>query len=200
MLPDHGRGLLLREAPPARDGGPRGDPRPLRPVRPDDHVDHPLRARGAAALCRSNSALFSRAKGGDAIATKEEKLELEGEVVEAFPNGMFKVTLDTGPGGARLHGRQDAPLPHQDLPGRPRQGRGLPVRPDARPDRLPVPLGEQAPEPLEAGLEPLVGRRERDARPAGAARRRTPRRARRRPASPARIRSGVRPSGRRHQT
>jgi translation initiation factor IF-1 len=35
-------------------------------------------------------------KGGDAIATKEEKLELEGEVVEAFPNGMFKITLDTG--------------------------------------------------------------------------------------------------------
>ena len=35
-------------------------------------------------------------KGGDAIATKEEKLELEGEVAEAFPNGMFKVSLDTG--------------------------------------------------------------------------------------------------------
>jgi translation initiation factor IF-1 len=43
-----------------------------------------------------NSALFSSAKGGDAIATKEEKLEMEGEVAEAFPNGMFKVTLDTG--------------------------------------------------------------------------------------------------------
>ena len=31
-----------------------------------------------------------------AIATKEEKLEMEGEVVEAFPNGMFKVKLDAG--------------------------------------------------------------------------------------------------------
>jgi translation initiation factor IF-1 len=30
------------------------------------------------------------------IATKEEKLEMEGEVVEAFPNGMFKVKLDAG--------------------------------------------------------------------------------------------------------
>lgn len=30
------------------------------------------------------------------IATKEEKLELEGEVVEAFPNGMFKINLDNG--------------------------------------------------------------------------------------------------------
>jgi translation initiation factor IF-1 len=30
------------------------------------------------------------------IATKEEKLELEGEVVEAFPNGMFKIELENG--------------------------------------------------------------------------------------------------------
>jgi translation initiation factor IF-1 len=35
-------------------------------------------------------------RGGESIATKEEKLELEGEVVEAFPNGMFKVNLDSG--------------------------------------------------------------------------------------------------------
>ncbi len=41
-------------------------------------------------------ALFSAWKGGDRIATKEEKLELEGEIVEAFPNGMFKVALDNG--------------------------------------------------------------------------------------------------------
>src|SRR5687768_9243219 len=31
-----------------------------------------------------------------AIAPKEEKIELEGEVVEAFPSGMFKVRLDNG--------------------------------------------------------------------------------------------------------
>jgi translation initiation factor IF-1 len=30
------------------------------------------------------------------LATKEEKIEMEGEVVEAFPNGMFKVQLDEG--------------------------------------------------------------------------------------------------------
>ena len=35
-------------------------------------------------------------KGGAAIATKEEKLEMEGEIAEAFPNGMFKVKLDNG--------------------------------------------------------------------------------------------------------
>jgi translation initiation factor IF-1 len=39
---------------------------------------------------------LSREKGGGPIPTKEEKLELEGEVVEAFPNGMFKVQLDNG--------------------------------------------------------------------------------------------------------
>jgi translation initiation factor IF-1 len=31
-----------------------------------------------------------------AVAAKEEKIEMEGEVVEAFPNGMFKIQLDAG--------------------------------------------------------------------------------------------------------
>ena len=30
------------------------------------------------------------------MAEKEEKLELEGEVLEAFPNGQFKIALDNG--------------------------------------------------------------------------------------------------------
>ena len=30
------------------------------------------------------------------MAEKEEKIEFEGEVVEAFPNGQFKVALDNG--------------------------------------------------------------------------------------------------------
>jgi translation initiation factor IF-1 len=46
----------------------------------------------SAPNCRS----FFRPEGGDRIATKEEKLDLEGEVVEAFPNGMFKVALENG--------------------------------------------------------------------------------------------------------
>jgi translation initiation factor IF-1 len=33
---------------------------------------------------------------GIAIAEKEEKIELEGEVVEAFRSGMFKVALENG--------------------------------------------------------------------------------------------------------
>jgi translation initiation factor IF-1 len=31
-----------------------------------------------------------------AIAEKEEKIELEGEVTEALRNGMFRITLDNG--------------------------------------------------------------------------------------------------------
>jgi translation initiation factor IF-1 len=30
------------------------------------------------------------------MAGKEEKLELEGEILEAFPSGMFKIALDNG--------------------------------------------------------------------------------------------------------
>ena len=30
------------------------------------------------------------------MAGKEEKIELEGEVVEAFRNGMYKIALDNG--------------------------------------------------------------------------------------------------------
>jgi translation initiation factor IF-1 len=32
----------------------------------------------------------------DVIADKEEKVELEGEVVEAFRSGMYKILLDNG--------------------------------------------------------------------------------------------------------
>ena len=33
---------------------------------------------------------------GGVIAEKEEKIEMEGEVVEAFRNGMYTVLLDNG--------------------------------------------------------------------------------------------------------
>ena len=38
----------------------------------------------------------SPAKGGEVIANKEEKIEMEGEVVEAYQSGQFKVILDNG--------------------------------------------------------------------------------------------------------
>src|SRR6185436_19982949 len=56
--------------------------------------------------------------------------------------------------GARLHRGQDAALPHQDLPGRSCEGRGLPLRPQPRPHRLPLPL-EPARSRVDGGfLEP----------------------------------------------
>jgi translation initiation factor IF-1 len=40
--------------------------------------------------------LRTRSKKGIVIADKEEKIELEGEVVEAFRSGMFRIALDNG--------------------------------------------------------------------------------------------------------
>lgn len=37
-----------------------------------------------------------RRNEGGVIAEKEEKIELEGEVVEAFRSGMFRIALDNG--------------------------------------------------------------------------------------------------------
>jgi translation initiation factor IF-1 len=35
-------------------------------------------------------------KGGGVIAEKEEKIDMEGEVVEALRNGMYRIQLDNG--------------------------------------------------------------------------------------------------------
>ena len=35
-------------------------------------------------------------EGRSVIAQKEDKIELQGEVVEAFRNGLFKIQLDNG--------------------------------------------------------------------------------------------------------
>jgi translation initiation factor IF-1 len=40
----------------------------------------------------ANREVYSRAK----VAVKEEKIEVEGEVVEALPSTMFRVQLDNG--------------------------------------------------------------------------------------------------------
>jgi translation initiation factor IF-1 len=47
------------------------------------------------ALRRRTSSSAS-AREAVSIATKEEKIELEGEVVEALRNSMFRVALDNG--------------------------------------------------------------------------------------------------------
>jgi translation initiation factor IF-1 len=33
---------------------------------------------------------------GERMAEKEDKIEMEGEVIEAFPNGNFKIALENG--------------------------------------------------------------------------------------------------------
>ena len=69
---------------------------------------------------------------------KEEKIEMEGEIVEALPNTMFKVQLDNGhevlghiSGKMRRHYIRI-------LPGRPGQDRIVSVRPRPGADHLPV--------------------------------------------------------------
>ena len=39
---------------------------------------------------------MERGKEEGTIADKEEKVEMEGEVIEAFRNGMYKIALDNG--------------------------------------------------------------------------------------------------------
>jgi translation initiation factor IF-1 len=47
---------------------------------------------GTDAVSNTNREVYSRAK----VAVKEEKIEVEGEVVEALPSTMFRVQLDNG--------------------------------------------------------------------------------------------------------
>jgi translation initiation factor IF-1 len=53
------------------------------------------RARRLSAAAEAGVAA-SRAARLDARMAKEEKIEMEGEVIEALPNTMFKVRLDNG--------------------------------------------------------------------------------------------------------
>ena len=46
--------------------------------------------------CRRTTRRTRRQAKGGAIAGKEEKIELEGEVTEALRNGFFRVALDNG--------------------------------------------------------------------------------------------------------
>jgi translation initiation factor IF-1 len=49
-----------------------------------------IRMRGCPSRTRSKQTK------GEAVAEKEEKIELEGEVIEAFRSGMFRIALDNG--------------------------------------------------------------------------------------------------------
>ena len=77
------------------------------------------------------------------MAVKEEKIEVEGEVVEALPSTMFRVQLDNGHSVlARISGKMRKHY-IRILPGRPRQGRALSLRPHPRPNHLPDEVEDQ---------------------------------------------------------
>ena len=74
------------------------------------------------------------------MPTKEEKIEVEGEVVEALPSTMFRVQLDGGHSVlATISGKMRKHY-IRILPGRQGQGRAEPVRPEPRSNHLPAPL------------------------------------------------------------
>ena len=71
---------------------------------------------------------------------KEDKVEFEGEVIEALPNAMFRVKLDNDHVVLGHVAGKMRRFRIRILPGRPRALRALPVRPGPRADRLPASL------------------------------------------------------------
>ena len=71
---------------------------------------------------------------------KEDKVEFEGEVIEALPNAMFRVKLDNDHVVLGHVAGKMRRFRIRILPGRPRALRALAVRPRPRADRLPPPL------------------------------------------------------------
>ena len=70
------------------------------------------------------------------MASKEEKIEVEGEVTEALPSTMFRVQARRRARRPRDDLREDAQALHPHPPGRQGQGRAVAVRPDPRPHHL----------------------------------------------------------------
>ena len=66
------------------------------------------------------------------MAEKEEKIEVEGEVLESFRAGMYRIGLENGHETLGVHLRQDAPLSHPYRSGRQGEGRAFAVRPEPR--------------------------------------------------------------------
>jgi translation initiation factor IF-1 len=52
-------------------------------------------AKGTPRFLTTDPALFDARKGGS-MGVKEEKVELDGEILEAFGGGMFKIAFENG--------------------------------------------------------------------------------------------------------
>ena len=129
--------------PPQTDAATQTPPTPRRRRTPAPRGGDPGRRprRRPADAARRRAARSPREAAATLAAmAKEEKVEFEGEVVEALPNAMFRVQARQRPRGARPRRRQDAPLPHPHPAGRPRPRRAVAVRPRPRAHRLPPPL------------------------------------------------------------
>ncbi|CAN5282298.1 hypothetical protein BH18ACT12_BH18ACT12_06930 [soil metagenome] len=74
------------------------------------------------------------------MAAGSDKVEMDGEVLEALGNGMYKIGLDNGTPDSRLHGRKDAALSDPGSSGGSDYDRTVGVRPRPRTYRLPLPL------------------------------------------------------------
>ena len=68
---------------------------------------------------------------------KDDLIELQGSRRRSARRWQLQDQGQREPRGARPPERQDAAIPHPRDPGRPRHGRGLPLRPQARPHHLP---------------------------------------------------------------
>ena len=103
-------------------------------------------ARGfAVRVSCPEAALAAAVSVRRSMPVKEEKIEVEGEVVEALPSTMFRVQIDGGHDGAREDLREDAQALHPHPPGRQGQGGALALRPDSRPNHVPTPLMKVTP-------------------------------------------------------
>ena len=153
----HRRRALGADRPRRRQGTAGGRRRGIRPAvaeprrRPggSEH-DFVLRRSWRRLICRcaTSRAVFvcapqpgvPRRQIVEDMAKKDGVIEIEGTIVEALPNAMFRVELHERSQGSRSHLGQDAPALHPDPPRGPRGGGAQPVRPDPWPDRLPLPL------------------------------------------------------------
>ncbi len=108
----------------------------------------PLRGWRAGSLILDTKYERSSSQGADdqmgCAVAKEDKVEFEGEVIEALPNAMFRVKLDNDHVVLGSRRGQDAALSDSHPPGRSRSLRALALRPRPRADRLPAPLSTDA--------------------------------------------------------
>jgi ribosomal protein S21 len=85
----------------------------------------------------SLGSVAARINSGGGRMSKEEALALDGIVSDVLPSAMFRVSLDNGHSVIATLAGQDASIPYSRPERRPRDGRGLAVRPHPRTHHVP---------------------------------------------------------------